>query len=106
MKTSSFDEHEQAQGRIGRVFFEGMHPDYGASTVLLLLLPVFEQKGLRGTCFMRVAHKPDAFTVGHWVRFEGLKGTVVYPNGNEFPINRVGPTFSTYESPGKIFSGG
>lgn len=103
---SEFDETERVEARIGRVFYDGQHPDYGHVTTLMLLIPVFEEKGLRGSCYMQVSMPPDQFKVGHRVVFEGSKGWLKYPNGKLRALNRIGTTKAEYTQPGKIFAGG
>lgn len=106
MKKAEFQEDERVDARIGRVFFEGIHPDYEHVTTLLLLIPFYEGKGLRGTCYMQVAHTPDVFEIGQIVVFMGKDGWLRYPNGRMRKLNRLGLTKMDYLETGKIYKGG
>jgi hypothetical protein len=104
--TSHFDPDSRQQAVIGRVFFEGEHPDYGSTTVLLLLLAYDNIPGIKGIAFMRVFHSPGIFQVGQKVIFENLKGYYLTPSGSKYKLDRCGPTFTEYPEPGKLMAGG
>jgi len=106
IEEAEFDSNEMTYSRLSRVYFEGDHPDEGPICVLLLLIPHYEDKGLKGICFMRVAEDPELFKVGHKIGIMESKAWIRYPNGQHRELKKIGSTQSEYKNPGKIYIGG
>lgn len=100
------DSDEMAYCKLSRVYFEGDHPDEGPICVLLLLIPRYEGKGMKGICFMRVAEDPSLFKVGQNIGIMESNAWIRYPNGRHRSLSKIGATQSEYNNPGKIFIGG